>query len=187
MTENPTQKTIILGVTGSIAAYKAVSIASELTKAGFRVPVIMTDAAQRFVQPLSFEAITHQPVYTGLWQEHMVEPRHIGLAEQADLLLIAPCTANMLAKLAHGFADDLLSCTALATRAPIMLAPAMNDHMYAHEATQQNRATLHNRGVLFVGPDGGRLASGKMGTGRMSQPESICTAATHLLEEGHTS
>ena len=176
-------KTVVLGVTGSIAAYKAVALAGLLVKAGACVPVIMTDGAGHFLQPLSFEAITHETVFTGLWQDHAVEPRHVGLSERADLLLLAPATANIMAKLACGLADDLLSCTALATKAPILIAPAMNDNMYAHPATQANRALLEQRGVRFVGPEAGRLASGKMGEpGRMSEPEAIFDAVASLLK-----
>jgi phosphopantothenoylcysteine decarboxylase/phosphopantothenate--cysteine ligase len=185
MAERPlADRTILLGVTGSVAAYKAVDLASRLTRAGARVPVILTDAGRAFVQPLSFESITHQPVHGALFGPHPVEPHHISLAEAAELLLIAPATANCLAKLALGLADDLLSCVALATRAPILLAPAMNDGMFAHPATQGHLETLRQRGVRTVGPAAGRLASGKEGRGRLAPVGEIQAAATELLTEG---
>ncbi len=176
-------KRIVLGVTGSVAAYKGIEIASLLTKAGAEAPTVLTDAAQQFVRPLAFEAITHAPVYTGMFVDHTFEPRHIALAEGADLLLVAPATAQTLARLALGLADDLLASIALATEAPLLVAPAMNDRMWAHPATQTNAATLRERGVRFVGPAEGRLASGKRGLGRLSPPEAIVDAAAQLLRE----
>ncbi len=172
---------VVLGVTGSIAAYKAVEFASLLTKAGAEVRVILTDAAQQFVTALSFRSLTHQPVYNGLFVQTAAEPRHIDLAESAEALCIVPATANCLAKLAHGLADDLLSCVAMATRAPILLAPAMNDRMYTHPATQGNLTVLKERGVVFVGPEEGRLASGKTGTGRMAAPSRVFEALVGVL------
>ncbi len=174
-------KHILLGVTGSVAAYKAVELASLLTQAGAEAPVIMTAAAQQFIRPLSFESITRQAVYTGMFEGHALEPRHISLAEQADILVIAPATANCVGKLANGLADDLLTCTAMATRAPILLAPAMNDGMYTHPATEANLKLLQERGVHFVGPKEGRLASGKQGIGRMSSPKDIFAAIVAIL------
>jgi phosphopantothenoylcysteine decarboxylase/phosphopantothenate--cysteine ligase len=176
-------KRVVLGVTGSIAACKAVELAGLLVKAGATVPTVLTEAAQEFVRPLLFEAITRAPVYTGLFADHTYEPRHIGLAEGADLLLIAPATAQTLARMALGLADDLLASVALATEAPILVAPAMNDRMWAHPATQANAETLRERGVRFVGPEEGRLASGKVGVGRMSAPAAICDAAAAVLKE----
>lgn len=177
-------KTILLGVCGSIAAYKAVDLASRLTQGGAAVPVVLTDAAGEFIRPLSFEAITHQPVHTGLFADRAHEPRHIALAEQADALLIAPATANILAKLAMGLADDLLSSVAMATRAPLIIAPAMNDGMYTHPATQANIELLRSRGAVFAGPSEGRLASGKQGTGRLCPVETILDVLANRLCQG---
>ncbi|MBA3871374.1 MAG: bifunctional phosphopantothenoylcysteine decarboxylase/phosphopantothenate--cysteine ligase CoaBC [Anaerolineae bacterium] len=169
-------KRIVLAVTGSIAAYKAADLASKLTQAGALVDVIMTEAAERFVTPLSFQSLTGRPVYTNLWQNESsgalpTHIAHVGLAEGADLLLVAPATANTLAKLAHGLADDLLTVTALAARCPIVVAPAMDGSMYQHPATQANVATLRQRGVTIIEPESGRFASGLVGQGRL--PETI--------------
>ncbi|MFH0910423.1 MAG: flavoprotein [Planctomycetota bacterium] len=175
---------IVLAVTGSVAAYKAVELAGLLTRAGAVVPVILTRSAQEFLRPLSFEAITRQPVYTGLFEDHAVEPRHVALAEAAEAVAVAPATAQCLAKLALGLADDLLSCVALATRAPILLAPAMNEGMFTHPATQANLAMLRSRGVLVVGPEEGRLANGHVGIGRMAEPEAVFRAVRALFQQG---
>lgn len=164
---------VVLGVTGSIAAYKACDLAVMFVKAGAEVSVIMTESAQKFITPLSFESLTHRTVYTGMFEKHELEPQHISLAERADVILIAPASANTIAKCALGLADDLLSSVCMATRAPLAFAPAMNDGMYTHPATQQNIETLSKRGAIFIGPEEGRLASGKTGTGRMSRPEKI--------------
>ena len=168
-------KRILLGVTGSIAAYKSVDLASQLTQAGALVDVIMTESAQQFVTPLAFRSVTGRPVYTSMWDldDHV---RHVGLGEAADLYLIAPATAHTIAKLAHGLADNLLTVTALAARCPILLAPAMDGGMYEHPATQANIATLQQRGVEFVGPAAGRMASGLSGLGRMVEPPELLTA-----------
>jgi len=165
-------KRILLGVCGSIAVYKAVDLASKLTQAGARVDVVMTPAAQRFVSALAFQAVTGRPVYTHLWQAghagglgaHIA---HVGLAEAADLMMIAPATANTLAKLAHGLADDLLSVTALAVGCPIIIAPAMDSGMYENPATQSNLETLQRRGIHLIEPEVGRFASGLRGKGRL--------------------
>ena len=153
---------IVLGVTGSVAAYKAVDLASKLTQAGASVHVIMTAAAQQFVSPLLFRSITGQPVFDNMWQldDHV---QHVQLGERADLLIIAPATANTIAKLAHGIADNLLTVTALATRCPILLAPAMDGGMFEHPATQDNLSILQDRGVTIAGPAEGRMASGLTG------------------------
>ncbi|MEZ4644632.1 MAG: bifunctional phosphopantothenoylcysteine decarboxylase/phosphopantothenate--cysteine ligase CoaBC [Chloroflexota bacterium] len=166
------EKKILLGVTGSIAGYKAVELASKLTQAGALVDVIMTEAAQRFVTPLTFRSVTGRPVFTSMWDldDHV---RHVGLGETADLFIIAPATANTLAKLAHGTADNLLTVTALAARCPLLLAPAMDGGMYSHAATQTNIATLQERGALFAGPAEGRMASGLSGKGRMVEPAEL--------------
>lgn len=164
-------KTIILAVTGSIAVYKAVDLASKLTQAGAKVDVIMTESAQRFVTPLTFQAVTGRPVYTDLWKADNsgglpTHIAHVGLGESADLMVIAPTTANTIAKLAHGFSDNLLSVTAIAIRCPIMIAPAMDGGMYEHPATQDNLNTLIERGVHLIEPEVGRFASGLVGKGR---------------------
>ena len=165
---------ILLGITGSIAAYKAADLASKLTQAGVQVGVILTEAAQQFVTPLTFQSVTGLRAYTDtdLWgsEAHVL---HIGLAEGADLLVIAPATANTIAKLAHGQADSLLTITALAIRSPLMIAPAMDMGMFEHAATQANLATLEERGAIVVGPAEGRMASGLIGKGRMIEPEEL--------------
>ena len=178
-------KRILLGVTGGIAAYKAVYLASRLTQSGARVDVIMTEAATRFVAPLTFQGVTRRPVHTRLWdpipageEAHIA---HIHLARQADLLIIAPATANTLARLAQGIADDLLAATALSCTAPWLIAPAMETHMWSHPATQANVAALRARGVCFIGPVAGPLASGAEGVGRMAEPEDILEAARATL------
>ena len=171
-------KRIILGVCGSIAAYKAVDLASQLTKARAQVDVIMTAAARRFVSALTFQAVTGRPVYCELWQSSETgglpsHIAHIGLAEAADLLIIAPITANTLAKLAQGMADDLLTVSALAAACPLLLAPAMDGNMYDHPATQANIQTLQSRGAQLVPPENGRLASGLIGTGRLPETATL--------------
>jgi len=167
-------KKIILGVTGSIAAYKAADLASKLHQAGAQVDVILTEAAARFVTPLTFQSVTGRPAHTDLWaasaEAHIA---HVALAEQADLLLIAPATADTLAKLAHGLADNLLTVTALAARCPVLVAPAMDGGMFGHAATQANLETLAARGVGVLGPAEGRMASGLVGLGRMLEPEEL--------------
>ena len=167
---------IVLGVTGSIAAHKAVDLASRLTQAGHRVNAVLTADAQRFVTPLPFKTLTRQAVVTDLYdEEEGWKPTHIRLADEADLLLIAPATAHCLAKLAHGLADDALSCIALALRpeARVLIAPAMNGKMWLHPATQANVALLKSRGVRWVGPADGLLSCGYEGLGRLSPIEDI--------------
>ena len=181
-----TDKHIVLGVTGSIAAYKAAMLASQLTQAGVLVDVILTDSAERFVTPLTFQALTGRPVYTSLWQtEHAggleTHIAHVGLAHEADLLLIAPITANTIAKIALGLADDLLSVTALAARCPILIAPAMDAGMYENAATQAHVETLRARGVQVIGPAAGRMASGLTGLGRFVEPDEIVGACRRAL------
>lgn len=167
-------KQILLGVSGSIAAYKVADLASKLTQAGAQVDVILTAAAEKFITPLTFQSVTGRKAYTDadLWggQAHIL---HVGLAHQADLLVIAPCTANTLAKLAYGIADNLLSITALAARCPILLAPAMDVGMYTAAATQSNVKSLIARGIYFAGPGEGRMASGLTGLGRMLEPAEL--------------
>ncbi|MCP4359333.1 MAG: bifunctional 4'-phosphopantothenoylcysteine decarboxylase/phosphopantothenoylcysteine synthetase, partial [Chloroflexi bacterium] len=167
-----TDKQILLGVTGSVACYKAVDLASKLTQAGAQVDVILTAAAQKFVTPLTFRSVTGRPVYTDMWTlaDHV---QHVGLGETAELLLIAPATAHTIGKLAGGLADNLLTLTALAARCPILIAPAMDGGMYTHPATQANIALLRERGVSLVGPVAGRMASGLSGLGRMLEPPEL--------------
>jgi len=173
---------IVLGVTGSIAVYKVADLTSRLVKAGYVVDVVMSKAAQEFVQPLTFQALTHRPVVTEMFTLHSeMAVEHIALAERADVLLIAPATANIIAKLRHGFADDMLSCTALATRAPIIIAPAMNDRMYENPVTQENIRVLQERGITFVGPGEGYLACGTMGRGRLTDVLDIYDAVKMVL------
>jgi len=177
-------KKIILGVTGSIAAHKAVDIASSLTKQGCDVNVVMTKDALHFITPLPFKTLSRHPVITDLYdEEEGWKPAHIDLADEADLLLIAPATANIIAKLAHGLADDALTCIALALRpeAKILIAPAMNGKMWLHPATQQNVATLKSRGVEFIGPDAGLLSCGYEGLGRLWVVEQIVERVGKLL------
>ena len=168
------KKRVTLGVTGSIAAYKAVGLASALHQAGAVVDVAMTPDAQRFVQPLSFQAITHRPVFADLWAPGMeTDIAHVTLGRQSDAILVAPATAHALAKLAQGLADDPVSVTALAARGPLIVAPAMDAGMYIHPATAANLNTLRARGVVVVEPEAGHLASGLVGLGRLAAPETI--------------
>lgn len=174
-------KKIILGVTGSIAVYKVVDLASKLTQAGALVDVVMTDAAQKFITPLTFQAVTGRPVYTDLWKTDTsgglpTHIAHVGLGEGADLFVIAPITANTLAKLAHGLADDVLTVTALAARCPMMVAPAMDGAMYSHPAVQANLQTLMERGVTLIPPEYGRFASGLEGAGRLPETPTLMGA-----------
>ncbi len=180
-----TAKRILLGVTGSIAAFKAADLASKLSQAGAQVDVILTSGAEKFVTPLTFQSVTGRRAFTDsdLWggEAHVL---HVGLAHQADLLVIAPCTANTLAKLAHGLADNLLTTTALANRAPLVLAPAMDGGMYDAPATQANLATLLERGATVIGPAEGHLASGQTGPGRMVEPSEIIGHLRLVLGRG---
>ena len=183
MSHYPIQsRNIVLGVTGGIAAYKAADLASRLVKAGAQVDVIMTDGARRFVAPLTFQALTHRPVVTAMFSLLAeTEIGHVSLAKKADILVIAPATANTIAKLALGLADNMLTATALATRAPVVLAPAMESAMWDNPVTQQHVRTLSERGVVVVGPAEGRLASGAMGVGRMAEPAEICETVKWVL------
>jgi phosphopantothenoylcysteine decarboxylase len=177
------KKNIVLGVTGSIAAHKAADLASLLTKQQCQVHVVMTADAQRFITPLPFKVLTRQPVVTDLYDEEAGwQPTHVRLADEADLLLIAPATANVLAKLAHGLADDALTCLALALqpKAKILIAPAMNGKMWLHPATQENAATLTARGAEFIGPDQGMLSCGYEGVGRLWPVEAIAERVARL-------
>jgi phosphopantothenoylcysteine decarboxylase/phosphopantothenate--cysteine ligase len=177
-----TGKSIVLGVTGGIAAYKAVSLCSALVQRGAEVKVIMTESAEKFVTPLTFQVISRNAVFTDTFKEN--DPSviaHIDLADHADLIVVAPATANVIAKMAHGLADDMLTTTLLAATAPILVAPAMNVHMYNHPAVQQNMDILRNRGVLFVPPGTGQLACGYVGEGRLAEPEDILRRIEEIL------
>jgi phosphopantothenoylcysteine decarboxylase/phosphopantothenate--cysteine ligase len=178
-------KRILLGVTGSVAAYKAVDLASKLTQAGAEVEVLLTEAAIRFVSPLSFQSVTGRTAHTDaeLWgaEAHVL---HVNLGRPADLYLIAPITANTIAKIAHGLADNLLALTALSARCPLMIAPAMDGGMFASAANQENLQTLAARGAIVVGPEEGHLASGLSAKGRMTEPGEILDRVRHLLSRG---
>ena len=159
---------IALGVTGSIACYKAVDLASKLKQAGALVDVIMTREACNFLTPLTFQSITHRPVVTDVFDpQSELRIDHVAIAERADAVIVAPATANTIAKITHGFADDALTTTILATQAPLIIAPAMDAHMYDNVTTQQNVSRLRSRGVIIAGPASGRLASGLVGKGRL--------------------
>lgn len=177
-----TGKEVVLGVTGGIAAYKSAEVVSRLRKLGARVHVIMTKNATEFVAPLTFETLSANPVVTDTFARPATwEVEHIALAKLADVFVIAPATANILAKMACGIADDMLSTTVLATKAPVLVAPAMNTGMWTAEATRRNVETLRDRGVHFVGPDAGFLACGDTGAGRMSEPAEIVEAVAAIL------
>ena len=172
--EKGTSPLVLLGVTGCIAAYKACEILRGLQKAGVRVKVVMTENATQFVGPATFRALTHEPVAVGTFDDAPGDPiHHVSLAKECDLFLIAPCTANVLAKMACGIADDLLTTTALACAAPIMVAPAMNVHMHDAPATQENMRTLRRRGVELIEAEAGYLACGDVGRGRLADPDVV--------------
>ena len=178
-------KTVVLGVTGSIAAYKAAEIASQLTQSGAKVHVIMTEEAIQFISPVTFRAITGRPVVTEMFDlasEFSIE--HVSLANAADIVVIAPITANVVAKLAAGIADDMLCCTVLATRAPVLVAPAMETNMYTNPVTQGNVSKLKARDFVVVGPATGWLASGKEGLGRLADVNDIISAIHRVLRTG---
>ena len=178
-------KTVVLGVTGSIAAYKAAEIASQLTQSGAKVHVIMTEEAIQFISPVTFRAITGRPVVTEMFDlasEFSIE--HVSLANAADIVVIAPITANVVAKLAAGIADDMLCCTVLATRAPVLVAPAMETNMYTNPVTQGNLSKLKARDFVIVGPATGWLASGKEGLGRLADVNDIISAIHRVLRTG---
>ena len=177
------KKTVLLGVTGCVAAYKACEVVRGLQKAGLRVKVVMTKNATEFINPGQFRALTREPVAVGTFDDAPGDPiHHISLSKEADVFLIAPCTANVLGKVANGIADDLLTTTALATTAPIVLAPAMNVNMYENEATQHNLKILAERGVRIVDADSGYLACGDVGKGRLAEPADIVTTVLDVLE-----
>jgi phosphopantothenoylcysteine decarboxylase/phosphopantothenate--cysteine ligase len=178
--DNPS--VIVLGVSGSIAAYKAADLTSRLAKRGHDVHVVMTRNATEFVAPLTFQTLSRNPVTVSVFDEEKTwHPGHIALADRAQLLLIAPATANVLAKLSYGIADDALSAISLATLAPVLVAPAMNGKMWQHPATQENVARLRARGVEFIGPEEGLLACGYEGIGRLWNVEDIAARAEAIL------
>jgi len=184
--QNPTPsgRNVVLAVTGSIAAYKAAELASQMTRRDADVHVVMTADALRFITPLPFKTLSRHPVVTDLYdEEEGWRPTHIRLADEANLLLVAPATANVIARLANGIADDALTCIALALnpQAKVLIAPAMNGKMWLHPATQQNVATLKSRGVEFIGPEEGMLSCGYEGLGRLWPVEKIASRALELL------
>lgn len=174
---------ILLGVTGGVAAYKAVYLARRLVEQGAEVRVVMTEAAEHFVGRQAFAAITGSPVERELFDGASVSP-HTDLGRWAELVIVAPATTNLLGRLANGLATDLLTNTLLATRAPLVLAPAMHTEMWEHPATQRNVTLLQSDGHVIVGPDSGELAGGDVGPGRMAEPEAIVSVVEKLLEHG---
>lgn len=178
------KKNILLGVSGSIAAYKSADLTSRMVKAGHDVFVVMTAHALEFITPLTFQTLSRHPVTTGIFDEKETwHPGHIALADRADLLLIAPATANVIAKLANGIADDALSSIALASRAPLLIAPAMNGKMWLHPATLDNVARLKSRGAIFIGPEEGLLACGYEGIGRLWNVDGIFSIVESMLAQ----
>ena len=173
---------LVLGVTGSIAAYKAAELTSQLRKAGIEVQVIMTEAATHLVCPQTFQTLSRAPVVTNLWDSPEWQPRHIELALETKLLVVAPATADILAKMAHGIADDALSTFCLSHDGPVLVAPAMNPRMWKHPATQANMQVLKERGVRLVGPVVGSVACGEAGMGRMASVEEILASALELMK-----
>jgi phosphopantothenoylcysteine decarboxylase/phosphopantothenate--cysteine ligase len=177
-------KRVVLGVTGGIAAFKAAEIASSLVRSGTCVHVVMTREAEEFVTPLTMQTLSRNKVYRGMFDmPESWDVEHVALADQADLVLIAPATANMIGKLAAGICDDFLSCIVTATKAQVLLAPAMNDGMYRHPIVQENIAKLKKIGYAFIGPREGRLACGRDGAGRMCEPQEIVAAALGLFQK----
>lgn len=176
------EKTVLLCVTGCIAAYKSCEVLRLLQKVGCRVKVLMTEHATQFIGPTTFRGLTHEKVAIGLFDDPEDPIHHISLAQEADAVLVAPATANIIAKMTHGIADDLMSTTLLATKAPVLIAPAMNSGMWSAAATQENIQVLKGRGVHFIQPDSGYLACGDVGSGRLASPEIIVDATLSLLQ-----
>ncbi|MFQ5430311.1 MAG: flavoprotein [Phycisphaerae bacterium] len=173
---------VLLAVTGGIAAYKSATLASRLVQRGAGVTVAMTAAAERFVAPLTFESLTARRVFTSLWESGEArDSQHLSLTERADLFIVAPATANILGKFAHGIADDLVSTLLLSAASPVLLAPAMNTRMWNSAAVQANRRILQERGILEIPPEEGWLACRTVGIGRMADPEAILTEAFGIL------
>ena len=187
-TTSGTTPEIVLGVTGSIAAYKAAELVRLMIKNGWNVTVIMTKGATQFVGPITFQTLSRRPVIVDMFAEPEAwTPEHISVADRADVMVIAPCTANVIAKLAHGIADDMLSATALANTAPLIVAPAMNVNMWDHPATQANVATLKSRGVTLMDVGVGDLACGNEGRGRMAEHGLILTCVSEALRQSRVS
>lgn len=175
-------KTVLIGVTGCVAIYKTCEIVRGLQRAGVRVKIVMTRHSTEFIQPALFRALTREPVAVGLFDDAPGDPiHHISLAKEADLFLIAPCTANVIGKIANGIADDLLTTTAMATTAPLVIAPAMNVNMYESAANKQNMQVLRERGIAFIDSESGYLACGDVGKGRLAEPEVIVSKVLELL------
>ena len=175
---------IIFGVTGSIAAYKAVEVVSNLIKQGNRVTVIMTSTAQRFVNPVTFSTISQNRVVTDLFIENEnYDHNHVSLAEHADLMVIVPATANFIGKVASGIADDALTCTVMASRSPVIIAPAMNDSMYLNPFVQENITRLIKHGYVLIEPEEGRLCTGRIGVGRLASIEKIMGVINEELKK----
>lgn len=175
------KKTITIGVTGSIAAYKAADLTSQLGKLGYDVRVIMTDSATKLIAPMTFLTLSRNPVITTLWNEGDWKPTHINLADQTDLFVVVPATANFIGKYTHGIADDALTTFALSYPGPVLIAPAMNPHMWTHPAVVANVAILKQRGVKIVEPDTGVVACGDTGKGKLAKLETILNQINNTL------
>jgi len=176
------KKTIVLGISGSIAAFKSAELASRLVQKGFEVKVIMTEAAEQFITPLTLQVLSCNKVYRGMFEDlDAWEVEHVCLADSASVVLIAPATANCIGKIASGICDDLLTCVVAATKAPVLIAPAMNDGMYENKIIQENIGRLKKNGYRFVGPVKGRLACGRVSVGRMSDVDDIIESVLRLV------
>ena len=179
---NPRKKEVLLGVTGSIAAYKACDITNRLKEQGYDIVVIMTDEAAKFITPLTLERLSGNKVISDMWvPAEEYDPLHTSLADKADLVLVAPATANIIGKIASGICDDILTCTILATKAPVLFAPAMNDKMYKHRSVEANIAKLKEWGYTFIGPAVGRLACGYSAIGHISDTDFIIKEVKKVL------
>lgn len=177
-------RSVLVGVTGSIAVFRAADLVSRLSQEGARVTVLMTRAARRFVTPLTFETLSRRPVVTSLWRPEASDPEHVALAREADCYAIAPATANVLAKLALGIADDAVTTTALATACPLVVAPAMNTRMWEHPAVRENLRQLRARGAVVVAPASGRLACGTVGPGKLAPLDALYDAVARACRAG---
>lgn len=176
---------IILGVTGSIAAYKAAEITSKLRAEGHEITVVMTASAQHFITPLTLRSLSKNQVITDMFENVTYDPLHISLVDRADLIVIAPATANIIGKIASGVADDILTCTVMAAKSPVLIAPAMDDRMYKNPVVQENIKKLKGLGYKFIGPEKGRLASGRIGLGRLASLELILETVKKELKDSH--
>ena len=180
-------RSVVVGVCGGIAAYKVVEVVSRLKKMGAEVDVIMTANAQKFVAPLTFRSLSHRPVVTDMFSDpEYWDIKHVSLAQKADLFIVAPATANIIGKLAAGIADDMLSTTLVATKAPVLIVPAMNHDMYSNAVVQRNIETLKELGYIFMEPDTGRMAEGSSGKGRLPEPSAIVEKAVSILKPART-